>query len=513
MSISPQFISAKLLLCAAFLTTVSGCGDAVGPEPSVGRTPAAASEAQHVGIWSGPLDLPTLAIHAHVLPSGTDVLFWNSHGHHGQGLDHNAFIWSIGTTQFTRVALRETDLYCSGHAFLPDGRLFAAGGHVSEGEGLPDANIFDSRTNTWTRLPPMREGRWYPTVTTLPNGDMLVTGGSVRYPAVMVEIPEVWETAAERWRTLDGARKWLHYYPWTHVVPDGRIYYSGLARETAFLDPSGSGKWSPGPRRVGTPVPDYGSSVMYEPGKILVVGGGDPPSNIAEVIDLTGDARWKLTGPMRYARRNLNATLLADGTVLAIGGSSAPGANNAAGAVLAAELWNPATGEWRTMASMTRKRLYHSTALLLPDGRVFASGSGNPHAAGEFDDMTAEIYTPPYLLNADGTPARRPEIVAAPATVGYGGQMLLQFRAATEVSAVTWVRLPSVTHAFDANQRFLRLRFSVAERLPAPAGPVRSRTLVVHAPTSPNLAPPGHYMMFVLDERGVPSPARIVQIT
>ena len=131
------------------------------------------------------------------------------------------------------------------------------------------------------------------------------------------------------------------------------------------------------------------------------------------MIDLLGTRVWDLAGAMSIARRQINATLLADGTVLVTGGTNASGFNSAptSSAVLAAELWNPASpGSWKKLASMSHYRLYHTTALLLPDGRVLVAGSGEPAATGLTDDLTAEIFSPPYLFKADGTPATRPVI-------------------------------------------------------------------------------------------------------
>ena len=192
---------------------------------------------------------------------------------------------------------------------------------------------------------------------------------------------------------------------------------------------------------------------------------------------------------MAFARRQLNATILPDGQVLVTGGTSGPGFNDPTAPVFAAEMWNPATENWTTMASAQITRIYHSTALLLPDGRILSmGGNGFPQT---------EIYEPPYLFK--GT---RPAINSAPATVNYGQSFFLQTPDAAGVTQVTWIRLSSVTHAFNMDQRFSRLSFSQV------AG-----GLNVVAPLNPNLAPPGHYMLFILNSNGVPSVAKIIQVT
>jgi hypothetical protein len=207
------------------------------------------------------------------------------------------------------------------------------------------------------------------------------------------------------------------------------------------------------------------------------------------VIDLNAAiASWRLVGSMAIARRQLNATLLPDGKVLVTGGTSGPGFNNTSTPVFVTEMWDPATELWTTMASAQVSRLYHSAALLLPDGRVLSTGG---------DGITqVEVYSPPYLFTG-----ARPTITSAPAAVSYGQTFFVETPDTASIAKVTWIRLPSVTHAFDQNQRINRLSFAAA-----PGG------LNIVAPSDANLAPPGHYMLFLLDGNGAPSIARIVRI-
>jgi hypothetical protein len=244
---------------------------------------------------------------------------------------------------------------------------------------------------------------------------------------------------------------------------------------------------------------------MYDTGKILVVGGGNTPTKTAEAIDLLGSNAWGRIADMNVARRQTNATLLADGTILVTGGTNATGFNTAPtnSSPLAPELWDPDNpGAWKLLASMSHHRLYHSTALLLTDGRVLSVGSGQPAATGLTDDFTAEIFSPPYLFNADGTTALRPVINTAPKNVTYGQVFTVTTPSAASISRITWIRLSAVTHAFNQNQRMNRLAFSQAT----------GSTLSVTAPANANLAPPGHYMLFIVNSSGVPSLARVVRI-
>ncbi|HEY9845098.1 MAG TPA: galactose oxidase-like domain-containing protein, partial [Candidatus Caenarcaniphilales bacterium] len=253
----------------------------------------------------------------------------------------------------------------------------------------------------------------------------------------------------------------------------------------------------------------YGSAVMYDEGKVLLVGGSNtkygPPTKTAEVIDLYKGSppRWIPVGSMANARRHHNLTLLADGKVLATGGTSSDSFNNTSGRILAAEMWDPATANWSTMASMQVTRTYHSTAVLLPDGRVLMAGGGLPAGNGDPNDpqtkqgnYNAEIYSPPYLFKGG-----RPTISSAPGSVGYGQQFFVGTPNAASISQVNWIRLSSTTHQFNANQRLNRLSFTKT-----------STGLNITTPADRNLAPPGHYMLFILNN-GVPSVAKIIQIS
>lgn len=205
---------------------------------------------------------------------------------------------------------------------------------------------------------------------------------------------------------------------------------------------------------------------------------------------------------MAFARRQMNATLLADGTVLVTGGTSAPGFNNQAGSVHQAELWNPATESWRTLAAESRHRTYHGTSLLLPTGQVLSSGSGEGGGIPfEQSDFTGQIFNPPYLFNSDGSPAVRPRIASAPARLSYGQSFSVQSPDAATVTRGTLIRLSSVTHAFNMSQLIYPLTFSVA-----------GSTLTTTAPASGNLAPPGPYMLFLINASGTPSVAGMVMV-
>ncbi|MDQ3209168.1 MAG: DUF1929 domain-containing protein [Gemmatimonadota bacterium] len=443
----------------------------------------AASSSSGAGEWSAPVALPIVAVHLHLLPDGKLLFF----GHQPPQL------WDLSTNSFTPLPQPHW-LYCAGHAFLPDGRLLVAGGHIKNHYGLPDAKLFSYSTASWSAAPPMARGRWYPTLTSLGTGGVLALAGRDQ-TSTTVLIPEVWNGSS--WRSLSSASRSLPYYPRAFLAKSGRVFYAGELQQTYYLSTTGTGSWTyVGDRLYGRR--DYGSAVMYEPNKILYAGGGRT-TNTAEVIDLQQAApAWRWTGSMASARRQHNATVLPDGTVLVTGGTSGTAINDETRPVHAAELWNPATGAWTVLASNAVVRVLHSTALLLPDGRVLVAGGGEN--VGATDHLDAEFFSPPYLFNPDGTPAARPEISSAPATTYYATRFTVTTPDPASIAKVAWVRLGSVTHAFDHNQRYVPLAFT------------RTDTGVEVTPAVRNAAPPGHYMLFLLDSAGVPSVARIQRV-
>jgi hypothetical protein len=208
---------------------------------------------------------------------------------------------------------------------------------------------------------------------------------------------------------------------------------------------------------------------------------------------------------MHFARRQHNATILPDGTVLVTGGTQGAGFNNLAigDPIRAAELWDPNTKQWTVLAEESVDRCYHSTAVLLPDGRVLSAGGGEyaptPNVANPPQDShaDAQLFSPPYLFNGP-----RPSIGSAPNQVAYGKSFEVVVAQPEQIARVSWIRLASVTHSFDQNQRINFLAFTRG------AG-----KLTVTAPANANICPPGHYMLFVLNEKNVPSVAHIVQIS
>lgn len=463
------------------------------------------------GKWDPPVNWDIVPLHINLLSTGK-VLAWGKLESNGSmGMPR---LWDpkAGSPETARMIAVDTMLFCAGHAMMADGRLMVSGGHKADNRGIDVTNIFDPVSESWAAgLPKMAKGRWYPTVTTLPDGRLVTVAGRDTTGLVAV-IPEIWEN--ERWVQLPGASLSLPYYPRQFVAPNGKIFYAGEHVNARWLDvdavtPNGRGKWTTNTalRHLWPYNRNYGSAAMYETGKILYVGGGgstsaSPPTATAETIDLNvAGPRWSNTAPMHFARRHLNATLLPDGQVLVTGGTSAGGFNDLSSAVHAAEVWNPQTGQWTQLAGNTINRGYHSVSLLLPDGTVLHGASGDANIPGTQRPYPRqsdhEVFRPPYMFRG-----ARPTITGLSTTnVSYGRTLAVKTPYAAQVTEVRWIRLGSVTHAFDANQRASSLSFTRG------LGQIR-----VTVPANGRLAPPGHYLLFILNRNRVPSAGTIVRV-
>ena len=449
-----------------------------------------------VGQWSGPFDWPIVSVHMALLPTGRVL------ASDGQTAGNDARVWDPATNSFSAVPLND-NIFCNGAAALGDGRLLVAGGHISGHTGLNHTNLFDPFSQTWSRGPDMSFGRWYPTATALPDGRMLVTSGETTCDGCIANTPEVYNPATNSWTKLTNASLNVPYYPHMFVLPDGRVVNTSTGEApvpTRVLDLQTQTVTT-----VDSSMPDGGSAVMYRPGKILKTGTSvDPDGAVrpaaatAYVLDMTqGSPAWAQVPSMNFARTYHTMVLLPDGNVLVTNGGPTTDAIGVNTAVLQAEMWSPGTQTFTKLASMVSPRLYHSTALLLPDARVLVAGGGRFNGLNEpTDQLNSEIYSPPYLFKG-----ARPVISSAPATIQYATSFSITTPDALQITTAALIRLGAVTHAFDQNQRYVPLTFQQA-----------TGGLTLQSPSSANLAPPGYYMLFIVNSNGVPSIASIVKV-
>jgi hypothetical protein len=445
-----------------------------------------------VGSWSSVVSLPTVAVNLVLLKNNTVLLYQDG---------SSPTIWDYVNNAFTSVPA-PVDLFCSGHAVFADGRVLVVGGYGESGSmlGIPNAEIFDPINKSWTVVPKMSYSRWYPTATTLSDGRVMVTAGWQTTNHTNAGIPEIYDPSTNAWTKLTNANNPFETYPFVYQLSDGRVVHVGGSEYAVVTDilNINTQTWS----IVDPNIVDGGSSSMYLPGKIMKAGsatdsqGSGPSANTTFVLDMTqASPAWQQTPSMVYPRSFLNLTTLPDGTVLTTGGETDKNGGNISNAVYAAELWSPQTQTWTTMSSMHTPREYHATALLLPDGRVMVSGMGADFGQVP-NEMSAEFYSPPYLFKG-----ARPSITQTPAQISYGQNFFVATPDGPSITSAVLIRTGAVTHFFDQNTRFVPVSFQQT-----------SGGLTLTAPATSNLAPPGYYMLFVVNSNGVPSIAPFVQL-
>ncbi len=445
-----------------------------------------------VGSWSSPVQMPAVAVNLILLPNNK-LLFYQDGA--------SPTVWDYVNNNFTSIATTQ-DVFCSGHAALADGRILVVGGYDSgSGDiGLATAEIFDPATNSWTSVPNMSYRRWYPNATPLSDGRILVTAGWQTTDHTNAGIPEIYDPSTNAWTKLTKADNPFETYPFMFQLSDGRVIHTGgseYATSTDILDLNAQ-TWSV----VDSRVLDGGSARMYLPDKIMKAGSASdsqmsgPSSNTTFVLDMTQSSpAWQQTPSMAYARSFLNLTSLPDGTVLVTGGETDKNGGDISKAVYPAELWSPQTETWTTMSAMHTPREYHSTALLIPDGRVIVSGMGADFGNVP-NETSAEFFSPPYLFKG-----ARPTVTQSPAKVVYGTNFFVATPNATSISKVVLIRTGAATHAFDQNTHYVPVSFQQA-----------TGGLTITAPANGDMAPPGYYMLFLVNSAGVPAVAPILQV-
>lgn len=458
----------------------------------------------------GPVEeWPLVAIHSNLSPDG-EVL---TYGTNADGTQTGRFIYDVWTPNNLAASghttldnSTQTDLFCSLQINRADtGEVLLFGGDTwngtsTTGIGNNDINSFNPSDNSLTPLPGMNRGRWYGTGTTRPDGSIYVQGGTGGG-----DFPELW-TPEEGATLLPIATSALSdFYPRNFVLSDGRIF--GIdARGQMY---SVSQDLSSLTRLGNLSTPSHGNSVatvMFEPDKILYFGGDSTDAWIVDMSNGRSTPSITRTGSMSDSNRAwVNGTILPDGRVLATGGAEKPSHiffNDplvSYDVAYAAEIWDPQTGQWTVGDSAAQARLYHSTALLLADGRVLTAGGGAP---GPVTQTTAEIYSPDYLRRADGTPTPRLSLNSvSPSNVQTADSVTLSVSNGADVERVTLVKTGSVTHSFDNDQRFIEMPFTTS-----------GNSIAISMPSSSGVLTPGYYHVFVLDENDIPSPSKLLRV-
>lgn len=443
-----------------------------------------------VGDWDPPFPLPLIAIHSAVLPTGKVLLFSAEHGVPGI----HGWVMDPQTLALTNVQPPDPwNPDCAGHSFLSDGRLLVAGGTVSFTPltGSKLAFLFDPYGEQWIQIDDMAGGRWYPSCVTLRDGRVITMAGLSDVPSIDNADIEVFDPFSNAtWQLL--GNKSLPYYPLLHLLPGGKVFMAGPKPQTESYDPM-TNIWIP-VDTTNFPGRYEACSVALPPNlnRVMLIGGhngSSQPTNTAEIIDLSSPSpQWTMTSHMGFPRMNHNAVLLPNGNVLVIGGRS--DFDGTPTPVLTPEIYDPASATWVAVAPHLIPRRYHSTAVLLPDGRVLSAG-------GDYEP-SGEIYSPAYLFNGP-----RPVIESAPPTIAFGSSFSVAFTGTTSTHSAVLMSLPAVTHSNNMTQRLVPLG-----TIPASGG---QATLT--APPDGTIAPPGFYMLFILSSNGIPSVSKMVRLT
>ncbi|HWN06591.1 MAG TPA: PA14 domain-containing protein [Steroidobacteraceae bacterium] len=451
-----------------------------------------------VGAWSTVRSWPLIAVHAVLMPDGRVLTYGTS----ATGQQTAIFIYDVwdpsaglDAGHTTLPNMTAVDIFCSSQVVLPSGgQVFIAGGDNWTGAsttntGNSDSTVFAYGSNTLTKTSGMNRARWYSSSITLLNGETYIQGG-----AGGTDRPEIRGTnGAFRLMTGANTSSFDFMYPRNFIAPDGRVFGYDSAGRMYYVNTSGAGAVTTAGQFTG-PTGSDSSAAMFRPGRILQFGGN---SRNALVIDITGGApAVSQTQQVSTQRRLVTATILADGRVLATGGSLAW--NEMTGVNNSAEIWNPTTGQWQVGPSGARARLYHSTSVLLPDASVLVAGGGAP---GPQVNTNIEVYYPSYLYSAGGGFAVRPLIEDAPGTIDIGETFDVEMGGGGAVSRVVMVKTSSVTHSWNMEQRYVELTFQQD-----------GSRLRVQAPTRAADAPPGFYMLFAFNAAGTPAVAPILRV-
>ncbi len=459
----------------------------------------------NIGVWSAPQNLGIPAIHMALLNTGKVLTFSYPVGRNGGPTPARLYDPIANTT--TDVTLPfPVDVFCAGLSFMPDGRLLVSGGlddfHYPADSGIANTTFFDPTTNQWSAGPLMNLTRWYPTTVPMLDGTILSASGTANDGMHIQFQMETYNLKTNTWTLLPTSANMPapnDTYPLLTLIPNGSLFYSAprINNLGGELYNPKTQAWSFVSNLNFGPRGHAATVLLPNSSKVMIVGGGSAtngngaPTATTEIIDFSQtNPQWVYGPSMNIARYDHNLIYLADGTLLAVGGNQNSEYGNP---IVQPELYNPTTQTWTLMAPQVGTRAYHSTAILLADGRVMSAGSDSGIAL----ENTYELYSPPYMSSPT-----RPVISYSPKMVQYGKTFTIRTPQAATVSRIALIRPAATTHAVHMDdQYYIDLTWTNASITASGGG----GSLTVSAPKLPNIAPPGYYMLVILDANGIPS--------
>ena len=317
-------------------------------------------------------------------------------GDNGSGVLGNSEIYNPATGAWAVTGSLKTIRYSHTATLLPDGKVLVAGGHNGSGV-LGSSEIYNPATGAWAVTGSLKTIRYSHTATLLPDGRVLVAGGyfngyvgtppSGSWEEFPLSSAELYNPASGAWTTT-GSMSAACFNRTATLLPDGRVLVAGGSNWVSSLNSSeaydpDTGLWTATGSMSSTRC--YHTATLLPDGSVLVAGGSGSSGILSSAeIYTPSAAACSVTGSMNLARFANTANLLLDGRVLVAGGYN----TSSNSYIKNAEGYNAASGVWTAVSSMNQGRNSHSSTLL-PDGRVLVAGGGG---GGLLNSV--EVYDP-----------------------------------------------------------------------------------------------------------------------
>ena len=498
---------------------------------------------QSVQPWVLGPNTSSVPIHSSLLPNGKIMYIAGSGYHSGfRTGPFQAQIFDPVSGAETNIPLQE-DLFCAGHVHLANGNILFAGGTLQydtdpancngKWHGLSATYEFDITTNKLIKRQSMEAGRWYPTLVILTDGKVSAINGFDDY-GVNNRLIEIYDPSTKSWTikydpstnsrycvgegqtTCQGSGTRCYgntasgvaplqtgTYPRMHLMPSGLVVTAGMYEKVRSFD-ANTGRWVQLANTMA--YRHYGTSVLLplnnnssEKGKILVCCGSTPDAassstSVTEIIDFNASSNSvpviRTVVAMNIARKYANPVILPNGKVVIFGGVS----QGSTSYRYQPEMFDPVTESWTLLEAATVPRSYHGVALLLLDGSVWTASSTPLRDTWE---LRTEIYRPAYYFASD-----RPTISGNPVVGSYNETITIPTENPSSITRASLLRLQSATHHYDPNQRLVWLAVVGSS----------SDSVTVSAPINANIAPPGYYMICILNSSNVPSIGKVIKM-